>query len=337
MSKVRLNVTDDGGDNFKAKAMLQISAEAEPCEQGAAESGIMTVWKLIQLEAVKMPSGNELPYGSLNAHFEKAFVEWRIEPPRTVPDQNPMGPDGNTARIAVRAYVTAPPNGQFEHEGQGGWFFMASAGDYVPDSGAQSEVLIDFETDGNSTVDQGEGTGLPGQEPTWVAGILELPATIPSGKVVTSVSIFNPNGSESVTFGAELYEGDSGKIRVFAPNYHPQEDNPNSDDYMGLPDHGFAVGSTIHAKVYSPGALYTSGISPALEVNGYFYFQGRTVVDLLSCEPAALFLLPRAGVENNTNLHGDDLFIFEQRQRLAFGPPAIETRLDGDVHARIAR
>jgi len=102
---------------------------------------------------------------------------------------------------------------------------------------------------------------------------------LPDGKAVDSVKLFNSDGSKSIVFLAERHEDDwESWIRVFAPNYHPQEDNPNSTNHMGLPDHGFMVGSTVQAKVYSPGALYTSGMSPPVVINGDVYFQGRTVV-----------------------------------------------------------
>ena len=68
------------------------------------------------------------------------------------------------------------------------------------------------------------------------------------------------------------------RLVIRAPNYHPSEDNPNSNDYKDLPDHFFAVGNTIHLKAYSPGALITSGISRIEKIGGNWYFYGPVMV-----------------------------------------------------------
>jgi hypothetical protein len=57
VSKVRFNVTDEGGDNFVVKARIKPSAGTTSYD--GAETGLITVWKLIQLENTKMPSGGK--------------------------------------------------------------------------------------------------------------------------------------------------------------------------------------------------------------------------------------------------------------------------------------
>ncbi len=168
VSRVRFNATDDGGDNFILKAVVRLSAEGELID--LATTGIITTWKRVDVEFVKMASADPLTGlvdGSANDAFAKAFVELVPElltVPRDVADvvidlKLQMGVNRYAAGDACDAYVTSA--GEFRHEGEPGWFFAASANHFVDTSAAAPPTLWQ----GYSlVVDGGLSMALPGGE-----------------------------------------------------------------------------------------------------------------------------------------------------------------------------
>ena len=136
VSKVRFNVTDHGGDNFTVKVKLKLGAGQEACED--ANTGIMTVWKLIDVEFVQMQNAAGLDFAALNASLAVAFVEFRDvhrEVDNVIVDGKlQMGVNGQSASAKCDEYVTVA-QGEFNHEGDPGWFFSAAANWYVDTSG----------------------------------------------------------------------------------------------------------------------------------------------------------------------------------------------------------
>ncbi len=136
-SKIRFNATDDGGDNFivRAKITLNLNASAASAED---ETGIMTTWKKINVEYVKMKSATDLTAlanKSANAYLEKAFVELRPEKRivndfKNSPGKKQMGANNNIAYTETENYATKNL-GEFKHEKDPGWFFAAAANWYI--------------------------------------------------------------------------------------------------------------------------------------------------------------------------------------------------------------
>jgi hypothetical protein len=67
ISKVRFHVTDDGGDNFKVKTKLLIYNGQECAED---QTGIMTVWKKLDVEEKRMAAEYDVPTDALEALME---------------------------------------------------------------------------------------------------------------------------------------------------------------------------------------------------------------------------------------------------------------------------
>jgi hypothetical protein len=140
VSSVRFNATDDGGDNFVVRASLKLTVGGEPV--AVAETGVMTVWKRIDVEYVVMASATPLDgfvNGQVNASYAKAYVEM-VAHERAVDDylaggDLQMGVNEYDASQACEAYVTEA-GGEFKHEGDGGWFFCAAANHFVDSTGA---------------------------------------------------------------------------------------------------------------------------------------------------------------------------------------------------------
>jgi hypothetical protein len=140
-SKVRFNVTDDGGDNFIVQAKIRFGG-GTPLT--ADETGVMAVWKRLDVEYVKMASADPLTGlldGTANEKLAKAYVELVTSDggggagPRNVPDsvvagKNQMGVNEPAANQSCELYVKRA-GGEFSHEGEGGWFFAAAANHFV--------------------------------------------------------------------------------------------------------------------------------------------------------------------------------------------------------------
>ncbi|MDD2478192.1 MAG: hypothetical protein PHW45_04430 [Candidatus ainarchaeum sp.] len=196
-SQVRFNVTDDGGDNFIVKAKLKLSAGATPCE--GDQTGVMTVWKKINIESVTMSTADALPVNDIPDRFTKAFVEFHIALSRSVSDgivdngtpptkQWVMGLTEGSAYAACQDYVTAA-SGEFSHEGPE-WFFVASAHEFIPLTSLTSEVL--YPPSGTASNATASGTTIT------------LPIAIATGKVPDVVYIYNASLSSNVLFSVKV-------------------------------------------------------------------------------------------------------------------------------------
>lgn len=172
-SKVRFNVTDQGGDNFVVTANLWMG----PIGSGSSDrTGVFSVWKKIDVELVRMAgrpnSADEAPMARVNPHFRSAYVEFgpipeRLVPPRyfrfkqtTVRDFWSIGKFDDWAKRASRDYAdyrlsmySSASRGEFSREGPG-WMFVAAAHDYVPLSSKKSLVLYPRPLERNDQRDQ---------------------------------------------------------------------------------------------------------------------------------------------------------------------------------------
>ncbi len=251
MSKVRFNVTDDGGDNFKVKAKLKLVANGPVF--GNCETGIMTVWKKIDIEYVKMASAYHLPVSEISDEFKNAFVQMDISLTRNVYDLDFMGITDDEAHEMCEMYVSNS-FGEFSREGPG-WFFIASALEYTPQSLINSEVIY-------------PDTGIVGNA-TAQGDRFTLPTPIETGKVPDIVFLYNTTLSKNVLF---LLSTGKKTITINKKNYHFVNKPDPYDAFLNadLDDYGFPNGSTVKIKVESPGSYGVGGISPGLS--------GKTII-----------------------------------------------------------
>jgi hypothetical protein len=253
-SIVRFNVQNHGGDNFIAKPRLRLEPGKEPSK--GDQTGIMTTWKYIQLENARMKDADKLPLDRLNAFFQKAFVVWDVAPTREVDNKDPLGQTDREASRASDEYVKAPPFGQFEHAGQGGWFFLASAMRYDGEADRAPERLINFKDDNMSTVLR--SSRVPDVRIT--SGVIELPKAIPAGKELGSIRIYKDDArSARLSLRAIFKPGSRDTIYVISPFYQPPDD-PNSVVLKDLADFGFGRGDKIRVDAYGKGSFRTEGI-----------------------------------------------------------------------------
>ena len=124
-SKVRFHSTNVCGDNFKIK--VQVKKHPLVVPKGSDETGVMTMWKRVDVEYRKMPDAYDLPVKQIPPSFEKAFVQMNITEPQATPKKEFMSDTAADFRKNCAAYVKAPPTGIFAREKKPGWFLLVAA------------------------------------------------------------------------------------------------------------------------------------------------------------------------------------------------------------------
>ncbi len=94
VSKIRIHVSDDGGDNFKLAVKLENGGDAVPTKCMKDKTGIMTVWKRLDVEYRLMEPKRPLNTEALEDVMQDAYVELRIPPKaeKLTPAQNFIDP-----------------------------------------------------------------------------------------------------------------------------------------------------------------------------------------------------------------------------------------------------
>lgn len=272
VSKVRFNVTDRGGDNFRVKVIL---TTANGDDLSTAATGVFIVWKRINLEYTKMPSGNSLDFNDLAYTYDPTYVTWKPSDVRNVPDIPILTP-----ATTENAYVKSTnEGGVFDHAGQGGWFLLASAGQYEASSSTESTKYIDHKTIGSSTILE------TGSQVTGLGGLIQLPRSLAINETPSDIWIYKPgDNTKSLWLAFDSFATSNGvvdrsKIWVRSIRYH-KPDNVNVNDYYDLGACGYHLGASILVDVDSPGSTVLSGISPVIvQPNSQkLHFQGTTIV-----------------------------------------------------------
>lgn len=264
LSKVRFKVSDAAGDNYR------ITAEAvhpNVTTSTLDQTGIMTVWDRIEIEYVKMSSATELPVTQIAQHYEIACVQVDVSERRVVTGASDMAYMGTVDLLAYNECVNyCTSSREFNHEGQGGWFFMVAANRYMP---AQTANIL---YEGNA-VSQGSRVRLPS------GTTLSLPPKVVrvfNSSRIVGMSAPKPNDYDlHIKF---VVDSRIGRDLNIEPHEFHQVQNPNTsflDAYLS--DYGFANGSSIPVQVLSEGdeALITTGISPGGTISN---FAGKLIV-----------------------------------------------------------
>jgi hypothetical protein len=275
LSKVRFNVSDTAGDNFKVTA--KITPKAPITTTTPAVTGIMTVWHRVDIEYVKMASAEDLPLAELAIHFEKAFAQVDITEKRVVTGQADrpfMGKDDSSADFMCDLYCLRSP-GEFTHEKDPGWFFIVAANRYRPEK--HGSVLFE---------------GMAFAHKRWVR--------LPKGTFLTdlpkSVRIFNWDRVKSLSHpwpdNRDLFTAFELEAPVFKDgiwwlpiephDFHLVNDPDNSFLDADLVTYGFGEGALVPVQVLSEDEKvnYAAGISPGgfKDAKGHSWFAGRVIV-----------------------------------------------------------
>jgi hypothetical protein len=268
LSTVRLHVSDNNGDNYKVRV---VGVHPGVTVSTPAQTGVMTVWSRIEIEYVRMTSAHELPVDQIVKHYDIACVQVDVSEKRVVSgpsDKVAMGTDDSLAYAACDSYSTA--SGEFKHEGQGGWFFMAAANRFVP---ARTTTIL---YEGNAEA-QGQSVRLPSG--VSLPGTPKVIRVFNRSKISGMVAPKPNNKDIHIKF---TVSGRSGQDLIIAPHdFHLVNDPDNAFLDADLSHYGFTAGSSIPIQVLSAGdeALVTAGISPGgAHVGGKHFFGGKLLV-----------------------------------------------------------
>jgi hypothetical protein len=268
-SVVRFHVSDVTADNYRVKAQ---GVHPDVTVSTPAQTGIMTVWDRIEIEYVKMLSASELPVDQIAPHYDLACVQVDVSEKREVggsADMPQMDTTDALAYAACDAYSRSA-GGQFSHEGQGGWFFMASANRFMP---ARTAAIL-YEGNAEANGDR-----------------VRLPAGVVLSGIPKVVRVFNPARIGGIAppkpndYDIHIkftITARSGRNLILQPHDFHAVDNPDHSFLdADLSHYGFTAGATIPIQVMSAGdeALVTAGISPGgADVGGKHYFGGKLLI-----------------------------------------------------------
>jgi hypothetical protein len=128
-AKVRFHCTNVGGDNFMVFARVQDRPTLKVLTNDS--TGVMTMWKRIDVEYHQMQGASPLPTADIAAPFAKAFVQmdW-MDPPIADDPKDFLGNNDALADATATEYVRKEAPGtqrHFRNEGKPGWFLAVAA------------------------------------------------------------------------------------------------------------------------------------------------------------------------------------------------------------------
>lgn len=292
MSRVRLHCTNVAGDNFRLRVGLRAHQLVVPGAED--ETGLMSMWKRVDVEYRVMVDAYPLPVDQMPQYFEPCFVQMDIEAPQTVPKLEHLAATDREVSPAASQYVKAPPTGVFANEGRPGWFLLVSAHRAARDiatsvrtslytgaakvreqtysGGDKGEVVVvDAAIAGDVGGLEIEENGKKQFFPVWGKD-----ADTPSaGK--TTLHLYSLDYQSDFQPGTGLI-GSAGQGGAYdrTDNYYPR--HMLSEPSRAWTAGGLGFPEDITIEVFSKGGFETSGISPSATHGGQEYFAGRTIV-----------------------------------------------------------
>lgn len=292
VSKVRFHATNVGGDNFKIKAVVWQLMRL--IDKGADETGIMTMWKRIDVEYRKMPSALDIPVEKVPPFFAPAFVQMDFTKPLPVDDKEFMAETRDGLDPVTSKLVTAPGNGVFANEKKPGWFVLIAARQATKDVGTAFPVRLYRGPGEVKPITYSDGT--KGEVVVVPAVLSEKPAEInfieAAGMASFNAWRFDVNspqkGQTTVHLNSIDYQSD------FVPNdglvgeagkggSYDHTDDYYAQSIVTEPGHsrhgtGFGFTNPVQVSMFSKGGRSTAGQSPETKHAGKDYFAGKTII-----------------------------------------------------------
>lgn len=288
-SKLRMHCTNVGGDNFIVRARVKPHPRIRVTS--GDETGVMSMWKRVDVEYRKMPDAMDLPVADVPAYFEPAFVQMDISDPLPTPKKEFICQKDDEESDAAAKLVKAPPHGIFEHEYKPGWLLLVSALGAAKEVGtATSSKVYDgpgsLRTLNYGGADRWQGVAVPKDITEKVAfvrlkeGSDEI--TIPVWRKLrhtpkkghTHLDLYGVDYQSDFEPGNGRLGG-AGKGGAYhrKTEYYPQYKLVRPSNHWVAGGMRFPS-SKVEVEVWTTGSIRTSGISPTN--NGHF--AGRTVI-----------------------------------------------------------
>lgn len=309
-SRVRLHVSNVAGDSFVVRARLLHGPRMVP--SGQLQTGVMTVWKRIDVEYVRMENALPLPVDKVPPFFEPARVQMDFAKERVVPGKHFLTKAEDEESLACATLASAS-TGEFKAEGKPGWFFLAAAerassekfqqpagatsgaaaGQYagkakvaeVKDSGATWEkVIVNQVVSGPVEIMKvrDRTDGPYGQIEVWKKEVVGGQTHLHLYGTDYQSDFEVPKGLQTGRMGGAGKGGAYDK-RDFAFLRHRLRLPTNTWETPGM---GFP--ENVHIETTPPGVVETRGLSPSVLHGGEKYFAGRLVVFTRAGEATSL-------------------------------------------------
>ncbi len=266
-SRVRLHLTNVGGDNFRVTARV-----AGVHGETVVRTGIMTMWKRIDVEYHQMQQVWVVPVDQVVRAFEPACVQLDFTRPIDEPHQTALtgGEDFETFSAAYAQRV-------FRNAGRPGWFLLVAA-DYETSLSLSSP---------RSTAYAGPGTIIIHDGRQWIA--------IPTVLATPPATVRLRNGSNTLTFMADGTATDPQNpgwtfVRLEPLAYYnvPDPRDGSTTYAYGLPNHylplrqpgyqNLGFSDTVDCEVTTGLRRGAYGITPPVSRGSRDHFAGRSIV-----------------------------------------------------------
>jgi hypothetical protein len=299
-SRVRLHVSNIAGDSFVVQARMKNSPRITP--SGQKQTGVMTMWKRIDVEYVRMAGAFKLPIEKVPPFFEPARVQMDFAPERVVASKPFLTTLDRKKEAACSDYASAS-KGEFAAENKPGWFFLASAeraaSEFFSMRGASGTGISNVSYVGKARVEV-----VSSQGQSWEKLIVDEAIT---GKV-SFMKVQDSDGGPHGYMGVWKKEVIGGQTHLHLQGIDYQSDfavpTGMTTGLLGGPGQGGAYDKSdtyflrnrarspsgawepggmgfdeqvfIHAV--PPGSVETAGLSPSARYEGREYFAGRLLV-----------------------------------------------------------
>ena len=295
-SEVRFHCTDAGGDNFVLTATVRAAPNLKVTAGDA--TGIMTMWKRVDVEYRRMASAESIPAQKIPPYFLKQFVQMDIRDEEKtksdVPYVSPVAGVDMTEQFVKK---------EFTHRQKPGWFFICVARESEPPVGTPRHSL--YEGPAKLVINTASPPPPPpkGRE-TFDDRHLAQWESIVIDTVLTEAPlavVFRENDNKVVFFtGKSQPDVPTGKttIRLYSIDFQSDFQPADGSLYEAYKDtaryfpryryrwpakvwerKGYGFTDAVYVSVASQGASTTSGVSPTESLApDDDYFAGRTIV-----------------------------------------------------------
>jgi hypothetical protein len=293
VSQVILHCPNVGGDSFRITTT--IFTKNDKAVVGGQGTGVMTMWKRVNVECVRMKDAFPLPVADVADYFWLAFIqldvakEW-VDEKYNLPWLTKS--KENASKVTAQ-YVEAA----FSQKGKPDWFCLVAARKPFDVSSSEGKKLYEGGKGSEGVLDQW-GTKLTFDLPgDWKAN--ELPAV---GRVLIAWGDASPAPQLSFNvFKTELSDDDK-KVNCFLIPHDIVSDFTGADADGSL-EHAYAktrrhyvyahkvtdkdkliaggyegVPKEVRFRLFGKSSSYEMGVSPTVAVDGKNAFAGRTIV-----------------------------------------------------------
>lgn len=296
-SRVRLHVSSVAGDNFVVVARPKDAPRIAPSAE--CRTGVMTVWKRIDVEYVRMGGAFPLPVDEVPPYFEPCFTQMDFGKERVVESKPFLSKKDKNLEADCTLYASKA-KGEFRSEGKPGWFFLASAERAAKDeAGGGSKNKKKFSYEGDATVEV-----VFGSDENWEKLIVDK---LIVGKVPL-IYVHDKAGGPFAYMGVWKKEvkGTKTHLHLSGLDYASEFEVPTGDktglignpgkggaydvhDFVYLRNRmrmktnrwepgGLGFADKVYIKARRPGAVETTGLSPATVHKGKEFFSGKLLV-----------------------------------------------------------